>query len=412
MLKFDLTVVGGGAAGLACAYIAAKHGLKTLLVEKQLFLGGLMTLGQVIPVMKTCDKGINIEFYRDLIKFMRDKKAQITYCDSNEGWFNPELLKIYLPLMLKSVGVKILSDSKIVKINKGHKCKVLSRGLSVYFETNYFVDATGNGNFSCEFFGKIFLPKENFSQAESMRFILGEINSKKFVDFLKNSDDDGDISTFCNVDGDIYFSTSYTRNSEKSKVLKPLFEKAVAGKVLKPSDGEYFQMFSVPKMPGCVSFNCPRIYPGNTPFDRSEAYIAGGEQIIRYINFCKDFLPGFENCFLSSIATVPGLREESRVQCEHVFSEDDILSDKIPENPAFASDYPFDIHGKKNVLEKSKNSIWYMPFDTLRCTENLFVVGRCMSATMKAHSAARTQKNCFSAGESVAKYLINLKNHG
>ena len=67
MLKFDLTVVGGGAAGLACAYIAAKHGLKTLLVEKQLFLGGLMTLGQVIPVMKTCDKGINIEFYHDLI---------------------------------------------------------------------------------------------------------------------------------------------------------------------------------------------------------------------------------------------------------------------------------------------------------------------------------------------------------
>lgn len=412
MMKFDLTVVGGGAAGLACAYIGAKYGLKTLLIEKQLFLGGLMTLGQVLPVMKTLDEGINIEFYRDLIKYMSNKNAQITYCDGNEGWFNPELLKIYLPLMLKSVGVKILTDSKIVKINEGCKCEACSCNLSIYFETNYFADATGNGNFSFEFFEKKFLSKENFSQAESLRFILGGINSKSFVDFIKNSDDDGDISTFCNVDGDFYFSTSYTRNSEKSKVLKPLFEKAVSRKVLKPSDSEYFQMFSVPRMPGCVSFNCPRIYPGSTPFDRTEAYIAGGEQIIRYINFCKDFLPGFESCFLSSIASVPGVREESRVQCEHVFSEEDILSDKIPENPAFASDYPFDIHGEKNVLEKSKNSIWYMPFETLRCSENLFVVGRCMSATLKAHSAARTQKNCFSAGEAVAKYLIKLKKLG
>ena len=36
--KYDLVVVGGGTAGVAAAYIAAKNNLKTLIIEKNIYI--------------------------------------------------------------------------------------------------------------------------------------------------------------------------------------------------------------------------------------------------------------------------------------------------------------------------------------------------------------------------------------
>ena len=37
--------------------------------------------------------------------------------------------------------------------------------------------------------------------------------------------------------------------------------------------------------------------------------------------------------------------------------------------------------------------------------ENLFVIGRCISAEFKAQAALRIIPSCFSMGEAVAKYI-------
>ena len=43
--------------------------------------------------------------------------------------------------------------------------------------------------------------------------------------------------------------------------------------------------------------------------------------------------------------------------------------------------------------------------------ENLFVVGRCVSADYLAQGALRVQASCFSMGEAVAKYVKNQINN-
>ena len=45
--EFDVVVIGGGLASLAACVSAAKHGARTLLVERYGFLGGMGTAGGV-----------------------------------------------------------------------------------------------------------------------------------------------------------------------------------------------------------------------------------------------------------------------------------------------------------------------------------------------------------------------------
>ena len=66
-INYDLVIIGGGTSGCAAAYIAAKSGIKTLLVEKNNFLGGLMTGGLVVPIMKSAVDDINTDFYFELV---------------------------------------------------------------------------------------------------------------------------------------------------------------------------------------------------------------------------------------------------------------------------------------------------------------------------------------------------------
>ena len=76
-MKYDVVIVGGGTSGCACAYNCAKNNLKTLLIEKNNFLGGLMTGGLVVPIMKSSVENINCEYYDKLISTAKKYGAQI-----------------------------------------------------------------------------------------------------------------------------------------------------------------------------------------------------------------------------------------------------------------------------------------------------------------------------------------------
>ena len=115
-MKYDLIVVGGGTAGCATAYTAAKNGLKTLLIEKNSYLGGSMTGGYVLPAMKSADNQINTSFFDEFCNQLNKLGGQITYSDGNKGWFNPELAKIVLDKMLSDFGVEIYFNANINKI--------------------------------------------------------------------------------------------------------------------------------------------------------------------------------------------------------------------------------------------------------------------------------------------------------
>ena len=93
----------------------------------------------------------------------------------------------------------------------------------------------------------------------------------------------------------------------------------------------------------------------NPDITRSNAYIEGRAAIYRLSEFCKKYLPGFENAHVSSIANTLGVRVSNRIKGKYTYTYEDLISGKTFENPILISNYPVDIHSDKkdsSVLQK------------------------------------------------------------
>ncbi len=412
-MKYDVVIVGGGTAGVSCAWNAGKLGLKTLLIENDINLGGAITSALVIPAMKVDSQDINVDFYNELVVTAKKYNAQITYSDGNKGWFNPELFKIVFDEMLENSGVDVLLNTKLSDLseNNGQFILSLHQGvLSIYIETNNLVDATGNGNIFKKLNCK-FLPDETQKQAQGYRFIMSGVNIKEFSDWIIELDQDRDVTTSAEIDNQVHLSTACTWDKSRKWALTPIFEEAVANNDLKDIDTAYFQVFTIAGMPGSIAFNCPRLFVDNKNgvFATSKAISEGRKQIFRLSEFCKKYLKGFKNAYISNIANKVGIRDSRRIKGKYIYTEDDIINKTTFENTALACDYPIDIHSEKKDdggLTFTKG-VYYLPIEALISEkyDNLFAVGKCFSASFKAQAALRTQVSCFSMGEAVAKWI-------
>lgn len=427
---YDVVVVGGGTAGCAAAYTAGKLGLKTLIIEKNIHLGGTITSGLVIPVMRSGNNQINTDFRTDLIEELRSLGGQTTY-QNNPAWFNPELTKIALDNLMRKANVEVFFDTHIIgvkienreikriKISKEilsvstDEIDMENKNLSVSIGARYVIDSTGN----CEI-GKIsncrFLEKQKEFQPVTLRFMMAGIDLMTFSEWLKNYDTDRNVTTVENIDGHIHLSTAYTWDKDKKWALEPLFADAVEQGILKRYDTNYFQIFTVPGMPDTVAFNCPRIIDYNNSLEVkniSKALLIARQNIYRYLLFCRKYFPGFKNAYISNIADMLGVRVSRRIRGKYIYTIDDLKTAKKFDNPVVISDYPVDVHSNKQNRSTLQNYNEYqLPLECLMSADidNLFVAGRCLSADYMAQGALRVQSSCFSMGEGVAKYIRTL----
>ncbi len=409
---WDVIVVGGGTAGAIAGIAASRAGAKTLVVEALGSLGGSGTNAQVTPLMRNVSSGQNLN--RGITDEL--KQRLIARCDgavdknNNDNWFNPEGMKFVLERMLIEAGGEILYHTHFVTSELEAK-KISSvvihnkDGLS-RLAAHTFIDATGDADVTVSAgapfdAGDI----EGVHQAMSLRFILGGVDLEKLCGFLAQHGQAQESQKF------MHFWMVWEKNSS----LEPLFRQAVTDGVLLERDGDYFQGFSIPGMPGCISFNCPRLdadlNDGASAWTLSKAQVDGKLAIDRLLNFCRKYLTGCENSFISSYAPMVGVRETRRIRGEYVLTLLDILECKKFEDAICRNHYPVDIHtprGKKLVHERTgafpyfqPDAFHEIPYRSLIPLEieNLLVPGRCASATFEAQSAIRVQQNCHSMGE-------------
>jgi len=415
--EVDVLIVGGGTAGSVATIASARQGVKTLVAESFGFLGGSVSAGLVTPMMmnhinnEPLNKGIGEEINQRLLKeewgghiYASPTKTNISY------WINPELIKYVLEDMCLEAGAEILyythfsepilDDNKIIGIvieNKLGRNAIFARRV---------IDATGDADvaFRAGVPCKSGRAKDGLNQAMSVRFIMGNVNLKKLTDFLTSIDP-------TNKFGINYPLIHAAFTSNGNLPLNDIAKKAIQEGVLEEDDAEYFQIFSLPGREGEITFNCPRIsnrVKGTDPFDLTNAQIVGKKKIRRLINFCKKYLPGFENAHLVLTAPMVGVRETRRIEGEYVLTVDDIIKHRKFEDGIARNNYPIDIHKPKKEDEESvifeeisKEDYHEIPYRCLipKAIDNLLVAGRCISATFEAQSSIRIQPNCRAFGE-------------
>lgn len=403
----DVLVVGGGTSGAIAGIAAGRMKVNTLIIEQFGFLGGSATGALVTPMManQVYEKPLNAGIGMEIMARLKDTGDTAGVAN---GWFNPEILKYVLDDFVGESDTRIqfhtFAVDAIVKENVIKGVIIESKSGRQAILAKQVVDCTGDADIAV-LAGVPYASgreEDGLNQAMSLRFHLGNIDLPKFCKFMN----------------EIAPERSYEHKPEhlhtasvwgSNWALEKYFEQGVKDGVLQQSDGDYFQLFSVPGRPNEVSLNCPRISDrvrGYEVADLTFAQIEGRKKIKRLLTFCRKYLPGFEQAYIVFTAPMVGVRESRRIEGEYVLTVEDILSAKKFPDPVARNNYPVDIHQPKGVGTKFYTQLKPGEYHEIpyRCLvplkiDNLLVAGRCISATFEVQSSIRIQSNCHAFGQ-------------
>jgi hypothetical protein len=421
MRECDVLVVGGGPAGIAASVAAARLGQKVILVERYGFLGGWSTIALVAPMMTfhSGNRQVIAGVGDELIQRLRKHDATPGHIPDPIGFtstvtpFHPEFIKIEAEQMLLEQGIEILYHSLVTEMVQENGVLGAARGYSksgqFTIKAQAFVDCTGDGDL-------IYLAgfpyksgrEDGTPQPASLIFRVGNVNFEQVRSYMDEHPDQFVLDH--NTDSTGRFS---------ALAVSGFFK--LVGEAVEKGD------FSVPRdrvllfsgvIPGEVTVNMTRLPSVDVDNweDWSRAEIQGRQQVLQTFQFLKKYIPGFAEANLIQIATQVGLRETRRAVGEYHLTTEDILAGTLSPDRIGLGAFPIDIHSPDDAgLEFYDNKHPYgIPYGCLvpKGSHNLWVAGRCISTTHKAHASTRVMPTCFVTGQAagVAAALMVQEN--
>ena len=117
----------------------------------------------------------------------------------------------------------------------------------------------------------------------------------------------------------------------------------------------------------------------------------------------REYVPGFENCYISSIAPNLGVRETRRFAGIRSVTYEDAMAALVPEDTICLSGYKIDIHhdGENATLFRKVDRPFGVPYGALvsRDVSNLLFAGRCISVDAYVIGSVRVMSCCMAMGQ-------------
>lgn len=166
---------------------------------------------------------------------------------------------------------------------------------------------------------------------------------------------------------------------------------------------------SLPGVVTCNMTNCIDV-DGTNPEDLTRATLVCRRQIEEIVPFLREYVPGFEKCYVISSGSIIGVRETRHFEGEATITEEDILSAKVFKDWAVTkAHFNFDVHNLTgNGLDATgsqknfkQNSGYTIPYGCLvpKKVEHLLLAGRDICGTHMAHSNYRVMPICANMGQ-------------
>lgn len=383
-LYTDVLVLGSGPAGFSAAYTAAKNGARVILVEQNGDVGGISTSGLMSHWTGSCGSPL----YYEILK---------RTSENNEGEFkneltnliDPEKLKTLYLEMLDEVGCKLMlytfAEDAICDGDKVLGASVINKSGKTDIYAKVIIDATGDGDIAARAGAEFVLGRENDSkmQPATLMFKVGGVDYNRAV-FLGS-----------------FESTYETPNGELQALAKEHI----------PYPAGHILTYKT-TLPGVVTCNMTNAIDidGTNADDLTRATLTCRRQMDDIVKYLREFVPGYENCFILSSASLIGIRETRHFKGKYTLNEKDILEAKVFNDYVVKDAYfNFDVHNitgagldKTGVQKHFKQKKGYtIPYRCLlpEIKENLLLCGRNISGTHMAHSNFRVMPICVGIGE-------------
>ncbi len=380
---YDVIVVGSGPAGVAAAIMAGRNGMKTLLLESQGRVGGMSTAG----MMSHFTGSVGNLLYHEIL----DRAAQKNPFNTGKKTpqIDPELLTITYIEMLEEANVETLlyttfcdaiMDGKTITGVICHN----KDGFSAFY-AKVVIDASGDGDVAYKSGAAFTLGRESDGkmQPATLMFKVSGVDMTKAV-----------------------FPESFETlvQTEKGELQALAKEKL-------PRPAGHVLLYKSP-IPGVITCNMTNVLDinGTKAEDLTKAEITCRKQIPEIIKFLREYVPGYENCYIIGSASLIGIRETRHFEGVKKITENEIAQAVQHEDyVVFDAWFNFDVHnitgsgldktGSQKNFTQTKG--YTIPYGCLvpKEIDGLLLSGRNISGTHIAHSNFRAMPICVGIGE-------------
>ena len=405
---YDVIVCGGGPAGIAAAVAAARNGAKTLLIEKNAFVGGCAASG--LPFLNFFNRN-RVQVIRgvgeELVQRMQAEQAALPHILTSGGhvdsitMIDPEWVKICAEQMLLECGCALLYDSVVCacRVENGRLCTitVANKAGLTQLEAKCFVDATGDADLVYFAGGQFAQGRDGDHMTQAMSLVCRMAN----VDVEKVSSR-FPLSPIVTtpLGADHAYNTHVTgKLTQWNDVLR--------GMQLFDHDDHDFWAGTC--RDGELTYvNVTRVsgLDATDPQELTQANIEARRQLRGMMHFFNDYIDGMQNAYIASTPNGIGIRESRRIVGEYTLTGEDVLEGRHFADGVCKNAYCIDIHDPKgkgwNARQiTSPEKCYDIPY---RClvpaqTDGLLVAGRCISATHEALGSIRIMAPCTGTGQ-------------
>lgn len=384
--EVDVLVLGAGPAGVSAAVCAAREGVKVMLVEQSGDVGGVATTGLMSHWTGNTQGG----FYQELL----DKTADLP--GNAEGMnggphqiINPERLKTLLLEMLEEHKVMLrlysFASEPIMEGNSIRGVILESKAGRQAILAKEVIDATGDGDIAAKAGVPFFMGREEDGKMQpvTIMFKVAGVDTERAV-----------------------FPGRFEENP-----MIPAGPIQDVGKAHLPFPAGHVLLYrtSLPGVVTCNMTNCIDV-DGTNPEDLTRATLVCRRQIEEIVLFLREYVPGFEKCYVISSGSIIGVRETRHFEGEATITEEDILSAKVFKDWSVTkAHFNFDVHNLTgNGLDATgsqknfkQNSGYTIPYGCLvpKKVEHLLLAGRDICGTHMAHSNYRVMPICANMGQ-------------
>ena len=405
---WDVIVAGGGPAGCAAAWAAARRGARTLIVEKSGHLGGQTVDALVCAILST--NGVDFQgVWHDWIRALRGRRGAKELTRHGDQMMittvYPESVKYAWDDLLSEAGVEFLHHAHVggAIVEEGVLKGVIldtRAGRQAAFAKRV-VDGTGHG-IVCHEAG---VPWEQGDGTNKWAMALTKVFRLSGMNWDNITYTDEIIACAeAELDAAIARGEFVTPVvTEKKRLLK------YAKLKLWDMGGGRGQIMS-------VLSRVLKVDPLD-PWDFTRAEREGRAQAWEGAEVYRRFIPGCENAYLLDTSYQIGVRSTRRVQGLVRLTDDDAWQLRKQSNSIARSSWDIDIWPadsytkeavprddadyKKRHAKVAAGDYFDIPYGCIVAAgvDNLLMAGQCLSASHVAESSLRIQQTCMATGQ-------------